>query len=230
MPGLHLRASQWYAAHQMRGKAIRHTLQVHEWSWAAWLMEQIPHQGLWSQLEYALFPSWMDQLPRKVVLERPRLCLASAQSLFWTALPAVTESWVRDARRAWAQAHLREEHMPMARDAHEPEASLHLLGEIAALQATIAGFYHGDVGATRAFSQEALTYLEEKHWAARVQMAFVQARANVSQGHADSAVSCNCRPNGAESKRRAIGHSRVSTDASPSGKARWRGTCTRHGT
>ncbi|GHO70723.1 hypothetical protein KSC_096150 [Ktedonobacter sp. SOSP1-52] len=73
----------------------------------------------------------------------------------------------------------------MARDAHGPEAPLHLLGEIAALQATIAGFHHGDAGATRAFCQEALTHLEEQQWAARVQMAFAQARANVSQGYVE---------------------------------------------
>ncbi|EFH83763.1 LuxR C-terminal-related transcriptional regulator [Ktedonobacter racemifer] len=188
VPGLHLRASQWYAAHQMRGEAIQHALQAHEWSWAALLMEQIPRQDIWSQLEYALLPSWMEQLPREVLRERPRLCLASAQSLFWIAPPEVTESWVRDARRAWTRAHLREEQTPMARDAHEPEAPLHLLGEIAALQATIAGFYHGDAGATRAFCQEALTHLEEQQWAARVQMAFAQARANVSQGHVERGV------------------------------------------
>ncbi|GHO80998.1 hypothetical protein KSD_87690 [Ktedonobacter sp. SOSP1-85] len=129
VPGLHLRASQWYAAQQMRGEAIQHALQAHEWSWAAWLMEQIPRQDLWSQLEYALLPSWMEQLPREVLRERPRLCLASAQSLFWIAPPDVTESWVRDARRAWARAHLREEQTPMARDAHGPEAPLHLLGK-----------------------------------------------------------------------------------------------------
>ncbi|GHO80999.1 hypothetical protein KSD_87700 [Ktedonobacter sp. SOSP1-85] len=56
------------------------------------------------------------------------------------------------------------------------------------MQATIAGFYHGDAGATRAFCQEALTHLEEQQWAARVQMAFAQARANVSQGYVERGV------------------------------------------
>src|SRR5260370_7612393 len=116
-----LRASQWYAAHQLRGEAIQHALQAHEWSWAAQLMKQIPRQDIWSQLEYALLPSWMEHLPREVVRERPRLCLASAQSLFWTAPPEVTESWVRDARSAWTHAHLREEQTPMPHTAHKPE-------------------------------------------------------------------------------------------------------------
>ncbi|WP_040445738.1 AAA family ATPase [Ktedonobacter racemifer] len=188
VPRLHLRASQWYAAEKMRSEAIQYALQAHEWSWAATLMEQIPGQDLWSQLEYASLPSWMEQLPREVVRERPRLCLATAQSLFWIAPPEVTESWVRDARSAWTRAHRREEQTIMARGAHELEAPTSLLGEIAALQATIVGFYHGDAGAKRAFCQEALTHLEEQQWAARVQMMFAQARANVSEGYVELGV------------------------------------------
>jgi LuxR family maltose regulon positive regulatory protein len=180
--GLHLRASRWYAAHQARGEAIQQALQAQEWSWAAWLLEQVPSQHLWSWSESALPPSWMEQLPREVVRERPRLCLAKASSQFWIAAPEVTESWVRDARSAWIRAYQREKQRPMAQGTQEPEAPLHLLGEIAAFQATIAGFYQGDAGATRAFCQEALTHLEEQQWAAQVQMTFAQARAHGSQG------------------------------------------------
>jgi LuxR family maltose regulon positive regulatory protein len=183
VPGLHLRASQWFAAHQARSEAIQHALQAHAWSWAVVLMEQIPRQRVWSRFENALLPSWIEQLPREAVRERPRLCLVYAQSLFWIAPPEVTESWLRDARSAWTRAHLREEQTSMARGAHESEAPTHLLGEIAALQATIAGLYHGDAGATRAFCQEALTHLEEQQWEARVQMTFAQARASISLGY-----------------------------------------------
>ncbi|GHO60327.1 hypothetical protein KSB_88020 [Ktedonobacter robiniae] len=142
VPGLHLRASRWYAAHQARGEAIQHALQAHAWPWAAWLMEQIPCQHIWSWSENALLSLWVEQLPREVVRERPRLCLGMAQSLFFIAPPEVTESWVRDARRAWIRTHQREEQRPMAQDAHEPEAPLHLLGEIAALQGLIASGWH----------------------------------------------------------------------------------------
>ena len=69
VPGLHLRASQWYAGQQMRSDAIQHALQAREWSWAARLMGQIPRQDIWSHLAYALLPSWMEQLPREVVRE-----------------------------------------------------------------------------------------------------------------------------------------------------------------
>jgi LuxR family maltose regulon positive regulatory protein len=183
VPPLHLRASQWYAAHQARSEAIQHALQAHAWPWAALLMEQIPRQRIWSRFEYALLPSWIAQLPREAVRERPRLCLVYAQRLFWVAPPEVTESWLRDARSAWIRVHLREEQTTMARGAHEPEAPTHLLGEIAALHAAMAGFHHGDAGATRAFCQEALTHLEEQQWEARVQIAFAQDQANVSQGY-----------------------------------------------
>ncbi|GHO79440.1 LuxR family transcriptional regulator [Ktedonobacter sp. SOSP1-85] len=182
VPLLHLRASQWYAAQQMRSEAIQHALQAHEWSWTAWLLEQIPSQHIWSRFRDASLLSWIEQLPREVVRERPRLCLAKAQSLFWIASPGVTENWLRDARSAWTRTHQREEQTGRVRGRHEPAAPTSLLGEIAALQATIAGFYHGDAGATQAFCQDALTHLEEQQWAARLQVAFAQARANISEG------------------------------------------------
>ncbi|WP_040445415.1 NACHT domain-containing protein [Ktedonobacter racemifer] len=185
---LHLRASQWYAAHQIRSEAIQHALQAHEWSWAAWLLEQIPSQDIWGRFKDALLRSWIEQLPREVVRERPRLCLASAQSLFWIAPPEVIESWVRDARSAWTRVHQREEQTGSVRGRYEPEAPTSLLGEIAALQATIASFHHGDAGATRAFCQEALTHLEEQQWRTRLQMTFAQARANIAQGDIERAT------------------------------------------
>ncbi|EFH88034.1 LuxR C-terminal-related transcriptional regulator [Ktedonobacter racemifer] len=188
VPGLHLRASRWYAAHQARGEAIQHALQAHEWPWAAWLLEQIPSQHAWNWSENALPSRWIEQLPREVVRERPRLCLGMAQSLFWTTPPDVAESWVHDARRAWTRAHQREEQRLMAQDAHEPEAPLHLLGEIAALHGLIASFYQGDAGAARAFCQEALTHLEEQQWATQVQVTFAQARANVAQEQVPSTM------------------------------------------
>jgi LuxR family maltose regulon positive regulatory protein len=188
VPLLHLRASQWYAAQQMRSEAIQHALQAHEWSWAAWLMEQIPSQHIWGRLRDALLLSWIEQLPREVVRERPRLCLTSAQGLFWIAPPGVTESWLRDARSAWARVHLREEQTGRVRGKHEPEAPTSLLGEIAALQAIIASSYHGDAGATQAFCQEALTHLEGQQWAARLQETFAQARANISEGDFERAM------------------------------------------
>ena len=61
VPGLHLRASRWYAAHQARSEAIQQALQAREWSWAAWLLEQVPSQHLWSWSESAcLLPGWSN--------------------------------------------------------------------------------------------------------------------------------------------------------------------------
>ncbi|GHO42048.1 LuxR C-terminal-related transcriptional regulator [Ktedonospora formicarum] len=188
IPLLHLRASQWYAAQQMHSEAIQHALQAHEWPWAAWLLEQIRSKCIRSRFQDEVQLFWMEQLPREVVRERPRLCLAKAHSLFWVAPPDVTESWVNDARRAWIRTHQREEQSLLTRDVYEPEAPLHLLGEIATLQAKIAGLYYGDAGATRAFCQEALTHLEEKQWAARVYVTIHQARANATQGYLERAL------------------------------------------
>ncbi|GHO77579.1 hypothetical protein KSD_53500 [Ktedonobacter sp. SOSP1-85] len=190
VPLLHLRASQWYwyGARPMPSEAIQHALQAHEWSWAAWLLEQIPSQHIWGRCKDPLLLSWIEQLPSEVVRERPRLCLASAQSLFWNTPPVVTERWVRDARNAWTHVHQREAQAGSVRGRHEPEAPTSLLGEIAALQATIASLCHGDAGATHAFCQDALTHLEEQQWAAQLQVTFAQARASFSQGDFERAM------------------------------------------
>ncbi|GCE19714.1 LuxR C-terminal-related transcriptional regulator [Dictyobacter kobayashii] len=183
LPILHMRASQWYAAHGMHRKAIQQALLAQEWSWAAQLVEQISSQHIWGQLKDALLLSWIEQLPREVVHGRPRLCLACAQSQFWIAPPGSTESWLRTAREAWKATHQQAEKTNTTQGIHEPEAPLSLLGEIAALQATIASFYYGDTGASQAFCQEALTHLQEQQWAAKIQVAFAQAQTNIAQGN-----------------------------------------------
>lgn len=163
VPVLHLRASRWYASHHFIDEAIHHALDAQDWSRSADLIEHIPSQRIWSQLEHALVPIWIEQLPPSVVRTRPRLCLAYAQALFWVAPSGVVEDWLRAARVAWAEAHVQKKGQTKhVRQAPTSETPVHLLGEIAALQAVIAGFYDGDAGATRAFCQEALVFLSEQ--------------------------------------------------------------------
>lgn len=188
MSTLHLRASRWYAAHHFTNEAIRHALFAQDWSRAADLIEHIPSQRIWSRLEHALVPTWIEQLPPEAVRTRPRLCLTHAQALFWVTPSWVVEDWLRAARAAWAEAHAREGHPKGAEQAQASETPVHLLGEIAALQAVIKGFYDGDAGATQAFCQEALVFLSEQQQAARAQVVYAQALADVSLGHFESAI------------------------------------------
>ncbi len=188
VPVLHLRASRWYAAHYFTNEAIRHALLAQDWSRAADLIERIPSQRIWGRLEHALVPTWIEQLPPEVVRTRPRLCLAYAQALFWVTPSRVVEGWLRAAGAAWAEAHAREGHTRSAKQAQASKMPVHLLGEIAALQAVIAGFYDGDAGATRAFCQEALVFLSERQQAARVRVVYAQALADVALGHFESAI------------------------------------------
>lgn len=188
VPVLHRRASRWYAAHHFTHEAIHHALLGQDWSRAADLIEHIPSQRIWSQLEHALVPTWIEQLPPEVVRTRPRLCLAHAQALFWVTPSRVVEDWLRAARVAWAEAHVREGEIKGAKHAHASETPIHLLGEIAALQAVMAGFYDGDAGATQAFCQEALVFLSEQQRVARVQVVYAQALADVALGHFESAI------------------------------------------
>ena len=188
IPDLHLRASRWYAAQHAVSEAILHALQAQVWPWAIELLEHIPSQSIWSQLKYTVLPSSIERLPPEIVRSRPRLCLAEAQALFWTAPADVVKEWLQDAKSAWAALHAQEECAKAVEQASVPEAPACLLGEIAALQAVTTGYFDGDPGATHVFCQEALALLGKQQGGAGVQVAFAQALAEVSLGHFSRAI------------------------------------------
>ena len=188
IPNLHLRASRWYAAQHAVSEAVQHALLAQAWPWTIELLEHIPSQSIWSQLRYALLPSWIERLPPEIIRSRPRLCLAEAQALFWTAPADVVKEWLQDAKSAWAALHGQEECAKGVEQARAPEAPSYLLGEIAALQAVITGSFDGDPGVTHVFCQEALTYLGKQKGGAGVQVVFAQALADVALGHFSSAI------------------------------------------
>jgi LuxR family maltose regulon positive regulatory protein len=185
IPTLHLQASQWYEAHHFESESIQHALSAQAWPRVTELIEHIPSQYIWSRLKV---PFWIKQLPSDVVRARPRLCLAYAQASFWNVPPNITKGWLRDARAAWVVLHSREESSLGATPARESEAPTRLLGEIAALQAVVAGFYDGDAGTTRACCNEALTHLVEQQQAAHLQVVFAQSLADLSQGNFERAI------------------------------------------
>jgi LuxR family maltose regulon positive regulatory protein len=185
VPTLHLRASQWYATHLYENEAIQHALLAQDWSQVTELIEHIPSQRIWSWLNV---PFWIEHLPPDVVRARPRLCLAYAQASFWSAPPSITKGWLRDARAAWTALHTREENATGTMMVQKSEAPTRLLGEIAALQAVIAGFYDGDAGTTQTSCKEALTHLVEQQQAAHVQITFAQSLAALSLGNFERAI------------------------------------------
>ncbi|GHO89924.1 LuxR C-terminal-related transcriptional regulator [Dictyobacter formicarum] len=185
MSTLHLRASHWYATQHAENEAIQHAIFARAWPQATALIERIPSQQLWS---WQTIPFWIEHLPSEVVRARPRLCLAYAQALFWGEPPDITKDWLHAARTAWAALRVREGNATGNRQAQETEAPTRLLGEIAALQAVIAGFYDGDAGAAWAYSEDALTLLVEQQQTAHIQVTFARSLATLSLGNFEHAI------------------------------------------
>ena len=105
LPGLHQRASLWYAQHEQTTQATLHAFSAKEWQWAADLIEQqfLPLMSqTWgaSQHSSATLYKWLKQLPVEVVHARPQLCLASATLLYQTVPYPLLEGWLDVAEAA----------------------------------------------------------------------------------------------------------------------------------
>jgi LuxR family maltose regulon positive regulatory protein len=99
VPSLHLRASQWYARAGRLHEALSHAITAQQWQWAADLIEQAyPH--IWGSSDHARLRRWLEQLPASVVHSRPRLCLASAKTVFMVSSYPTMQRWLDDAETA----------------------------------------------------------------------------------------------------------------------------------
>ena len=184
VPGLHSRASQWYARAGRLGEALSHAITAQEWPWAADLLERV-YPRIWGNSEHARMRGWLEDLPADVVRSRPRLCLASAKTVFMGASYTTIERWLDDAETA-----LRDTFPVPASSTAKAGARLsstqdereNLLGEIAAQRAVITGYYLGQGPATLTFCQQALTHLSEGNLEARAEVAYAQSLAYYSSG------------------------------------------------
>jgi hypothetical protein len=145
VPGLHSRASQWYARAGRLVEALSHAITAQEWPWAADLLERV-YPRIWGNSDHARMRRWLEELPADVVRSRPRLCLASAKTVFMGASYTTIERWLDDAETA-----LRDTYPTSANSTAEAGARLsstqdereNLLGEITAQRAVITGYYLG---------------------------------------------------------------------------------------
>ena len=133
---LHLRASEWYAQHQLPVEAITHALQADEFERAAQLIEPLTRDWLFVYNESGLLFSWLQAVPDPVLRRWPRLWLAHA----WISLIK--------GQHAAAEAQLR--------SIETDDVSLQ--GEITAAQ-TLLAVIHGDVPRTIELAQQALDQL-----------------------------------------------------------------------
>jgi LuxR family maltose regulon positive regulatory protein len=101
LPGLHQRASDWYAAHRMAPDAVRHAIAAGNFGRAAYLMEDALPE-LRRTRQDSLLLAWMRSLPEPVVRRSPVLSIVSAWSLLMSGDLDAVEARLDDAGRALA--------------------------------------------------------------------------------------------------------------------------------
>ncbi|HLI05377.1 MAG TPA: LuxR C-terminal-related transcriptional regulator [Ktedonobacteraceae bacterium] len=159
IPLLHSKAGTWYEQHGLLPEAIQHALAAKDFPRAAQLIEAVG-VALTKQGAFATLSSWLDQLPAEELQSRPGLSVLRAWLLFLTGQYADAERQLQEIERRYHVHAARQslERLP------EPAAHMlpvyHLIGEIAAIRASIA-IIQEESERTIVFAREALTYLPE---------------------------------------------------------------------
>lgn len=158
VPGLHRRASAWYAEHGESDAAIEHALAAGDSALAANLIEAaIPAMGV-ARREAAL-REWLERMPVELFRDRPVLSLGFVGALLSTGTVEGVEARLRDAER-WVDdtgSVLRGRDRPVVVDAEEYRR---LPGSIAIFRSGLA-LALGDAAATVEHARRALDLLDE---------------------------------------------------------------------
>jgi LuxR family maltose regulon positive regulatory protein len=97
--GLHHRASEWYAAHDLVSEAIRHALAAQDNELAAQLIEQHA-ESLFKRQELSTVSNWIQELPPELVKSRIRLSTIHGWALLTIGQTEASEKCLRDVERA----------------------------------------------------------------------------------------------------------------------------------
>jgi LuxR family maltose regulon positive regulatory protein len=122
---LHRRAAAWYEPQGLTAEAMSHALVVADVERATRLVEQ-SSRTLLKRSELATILSWIKELPEELVRVRPRLSLFQAWALVLTGQLEAAETWLAAFRSGSAS------------DAEVGHPKPELLGEAAAIEATVA--------------------------------------------------------------------------------------------
>ena len=101
VPGLHQRASAWYASRDLAADAIRHALHAEDFDRAAYLVEEALPE-LRRTRQDGLLLRWLRSLPESVVRRSPVLSIFVGWSLMVSGDLDVVESRLDDAEQALA--------------------------------------------------------------------------------------------------------------------------------
>ena len=72
---IHLRASQWYESNGSINEAIKHALKAGDTNFAVNIIERHFYDTL-EQDQHYILEGWLEQIPAKIIIERPELLLA----------------------------------------------------------------------------------------------------------------------------------------------------------
>ena len=140
IPELHKRAADWYEQDGQTNKAIEHALAAGDHAHAANLIEEAV-EGVLMRSEVATFLSWMDNVPREVFGDHPRLLVYHAgMHLMGGESLEVVEGYLAEAAAT--------------------EAADSIAGELSVFRALIAS-YQGDKEQCYALAKEALELLPQ---------------------------------------------------------------------
>ncbi|NJL92439.1 MAG: hypothetical protein HC915_01320 [Anaerolineae bacterium] len=147
---LHLRASRWFAQHDLPYEAIHHALAAPDFEHAADLLERV-WLGMDEFYQTPTWLAWARALPEQVILNRPILCLGYGRSLAYAGQLELADAWLRVAER-WL-------HAPEGDQATMRVAEARLFAWLPAMLQcswTYNALARGDIPATLAHAQHAL--------------------------------------------------------------------------
>jgi LuxR family maltose regulon positive regulatory protein len=160
VPLLHRQASGWYKEHGLLPEAIKHALAAADFQQTAQLIEEVSIT-LTKQGEFVTLSSWLDQLPTEELQSRPTLAVVRAWLLFLTGEYAGAERQLQEIEQRYSVHAVGQALEGLASVPEEMQRVYHLIGEIAAIRASIA-IIQGDGERTIALAHQALRYLPEE--------------------------------------------------------------------
>lgn len=183
VPGLHRRASAWFAEHGDQDAAIHHALAASDYELAARLIEEaIPAMG--RDRREATLRAWMEALPAETFRTRPVLSLGFVGALLSTGELVGVEERLRDAER-WGETDAAPGDLdqPVVADTAELRS---LPGSIAIYRSGLS-LAQGDATATLHHARRALDLLETSDHYRRGAAAALEGLALWGQGDLEGA-------------------------------------------
>jgi LuxR family maltose regulon positive regulatory protein len=188
IPGLHMRASNWFQQAGNIDEAFEHAAKAGAWQKAADLLEPLVRTNAWlHQGNAGKMEHWLRSLPQQVILARPDLCIAFARILFHSGYLKEAKAWLDSIREIPATSAEGQDIGVEQRSNILAGEWDELLGKIASLLALAAGFTGDESIATR-MSEKAFEYLPGEDHYPRGTATAARGMAHIARGEMQQAV------------------------------------------